>query len=82
MAGMVTIEFLSESPTFKENLNQISSVSLLKTTSTALTSKGLFELTLRPWLTWAVSLSFAETTKEPGCSLVKRPKLSVNLVTQ
>ena len=55
-------------------LNQVSSVSLLMTSSTALANKGLFELTLCPSLTLAFSLSFGETTKEPGCSQVKRPK--------
>ena len=49
----------------RENLNQVSSVSLLMTSSTALANKGLFELTRRPSLTRAVS-SFAETTEEPG----------------
>ena len=34
-------------------------------------SKRLFELTRRPSLTRVVSSSFAETTKEPGCSQVK-----------
>ena len=48
------------------NLNQVSSVSLLMTSSTALANKGLFELTRRPLLTWAV-LSFAETTEELTC---------------
>ena len=41
------------------------------TSSTALANEGLFELTRRPSLTRAVSLSFAETTEEPGFSLVK-----------
>ena len=39
------------------DLNRISSVSLLMTASTALANEGLFELTLRPSLTLAVSLS-------------------------
>ena len=55
----------------RENLNQVSSVSLLMTASTALANEGLFELTRRPSLTRAVSLSFAETTEEPGFSQVK-----------
>ena len=46
--GMVTIKFESESPSFKDNLNQVSSVSLLMTASTGLTNEGLFELTQRP----------------------------------
>ena len=33
---MVTIKFLSESPSFKKKLNQVSSVSLLMTSLTAL----------------------------------------------
>ena len=41
-SGMVTIKFKSESPTFKENLNQVSSVSLLMTSSTGLANQGLF----------------------------------------
>ena len=57
----------------RENLNQVSSVSLLMTASTALANEGLFELTRRPSLTRAVSLSFAETTEEPGYSQVKGP---------
>ena len=68
---MVTIKFQSESPTFKENLNQVASISLLITSSTALANKGLFELTRRPSLTPAVSLSFTETTEEPSSSQVK-----------
>ena len=56
------------------DLNQVSSVSLLMTSSTALANEGLFELTRRPSLTRAVSSSFAETTEEPSCSQVKRPK--------
>ena len=70
-AGMVTIRFESELASFKENLSQVSSVSLLMTSSTALANEGLFELTRRPSLTRAVSSSFAETTEEPGCSQVK-----------
>ena len=58
----------------RTNLNQVSSVSLLMTSSTTLANEGLFELTGRPLLTRAVSLSFAETTEEPGCTQVKRPK--------
>ena len=71
---MVTIRYESELACFKENLNQVSSVSLLMTSSTALANEGLFELTRRPSLTRAVSLSLAETAKEPGCSQVYRPK--------
>ena len=56
------------------DLNRVSSVSLLMTSSTALANEGLFELTRRPSLTRAVSSSFAETTEEPGCSQVKRPQ--------
>ena len=58
-----------------ENLNEVSSVSLLMTASTALANQGLFELTRRPSLTRAVSLSFAETTEELGRSQVKKLKL-------
>ena len=57
------------------DLIQVSSVSLLMTASTALANEGLFELTRRPSLTRAVSLSFAETTEEPGRSQVKKLKL-------
>ena len=73
--AMVTIKFESELASFKENLNQVSSVSLLMTSSPALANEGLFELTRRPSLTRAVSLSFAETTEEPGRSQVKKLKL-------
>ena len=62
------------------DLNQVSSVSLLMTSLTALANEGLFELTWRPWLARAVLSSFAETTEEPGCSQVKRPKLCPNFV--
>ena len=41
------------------DLDQVSSVSLLMTASTALANEGFFELTL-------VSLSFTETTEEPS----------------
>merc|ERR1711951_191978 len=64
--GMVTIKLESELASFKEDLNQVSSVSLLMTSSPALANVGLFELTRRPSLTRAVSSSFAETTEEPG----------------
>ena len=60
------------------DLNQVSSVSLLMTSSTALANEGLFELTRRPSLTRAVSSSFAETTEEPGCSQVKFAKICQN----
>ena len=69
---MVTIKFESELASFQENLNQVSSVSLLTTSLTALANEGLFELTRRPSLTRAFLLSFAETTEEPGCSQAKR----------
>ena len=45
LAGMVTIIVQSESPSVRENLNQVSSVPLLMTASAALANKGLFELT-------------------------------------
>ena len=64
----------SESQSFKEFLNQVSPVSLLMTALTALVNEGLFELTRRPSLTRAASLSFAEPTEEPGCSQVKKLK--------
>ena len=50
---------------------QVSSISLLMAASTALANKGLFQLTRRPSLTWAIWLSFAETIEGPGCSQVK-----------
>ena len=53
------------------DLNQVSSVSLLMTSSKALANQGLFEPTQRPSLTRAVSLSLAETTEEPGRSQAK-----------
>ena len=56
------------------DLNRGSSVSLLITALTALANEGLFELARRPSLTRAVSLPFADTTKEPGCSQVKKLK--------
>ena len=48
------------------DFNQVSSISLLMTSSTALANEGLFELTRRPSLTRAVLLPLAETTEEPG----------------
>ena len=41
-SGMVTIKFYSESPSFKENLNQVLFVSLLMISLTALSKEGLF----------------------------------------
>ena len=46
--GIVTIKFQSEVPSFKENLYQVSAVSLLMTFSTALANVGPFELTRTP----------------------------------
>ena len=47
--GMVTIKFQSELPTLlARDSNQVSSVFLLMTSSMALASDGLFELTRRP----------------------------------
>ena len=60
----------------KKNLNQVSSASLLMTSSAA--SNVFCELTLRP-LIQAVSLSFAKTTKESGCSQVKKAKTLPNV---
>ena len=77
-AGIVTIKSLSELPSFKENTNQVLSVSLLMTSSTALANEGLFELTWCPSLTWAVSSSFAETTEEPGCKSGEKAKVLSN----
>ena len=51
----------------RNDLNPVSSVSLLRTASTALANEVLFELTRRPSLTQAFSLSLAETSKETGC---------------
>ena len=61
-------------------MDQISSVTLLMTDSTALANEGLIELTRCPLLTWVFSLSFVGTTEEPGCSQVKRPKFRLILV--
>ena len=61
-------------PLLINDLIQVSSVSLLMAHSTALANEGLFELTRCPSLTPGVSLSFAETTEEPGCCQIKRPK--------
>ena len=74
-AGMVTIKFKVSWQVLTNNLNQVSSVSLLMTSSTALANEGLFELTWHPLLTRAVLLSFAETTEEPACSQAKKLKL-------
>ena len=69
-AGMVTVKFKSDLTSLMENLNQVTAVSLLMTSSTALANEGLFELTGRPLLTQAVS-SFAENSNVSGCSLKK-----------
>ena len=45
------------------DLNQVLSVSLLMTSSMALANEGLFELTLRPSLTWSVLSLLVETTE-------------------
>ena len=54
------------------DLNQVSTVSVLMTASAALANEGFYELTRRFSLTGAVSLSFAEITEEPGFSPVKK----------
>ena len=69
LSGIVTFKFQSKSPT-NNDLNQVSSISLLITSSKAHVSERLFELTQHPMLTLAVLLSFTETTEEPGCSQV------------
>ena len=46
--GMVIIKFLSELPSFRENLNQVSSVFFLLTSWTAPANEGHFGLTRRP----------------------------------
>ena len=56
------------------DLNKVLFVSLLMTSPTTLAKEGLFELTRHPLLTLPVSLSFAETTEEQGCSQVKKLK--------
>ena len=48
------------------DLDQVSSVSLLMTSSTALPNEWLLGLTRCPWLTQADSLSLTEITEEPG----------------
>ena len=53
------------------DLNQVSSVSLLMTASTALANEGLFELTEHPLLRRAISSSFTETAEDsPGASVL------------
>ena len=59
-AGMTTIKFLREMPSFRENLNNLSSGYLLMTSFTTLANEGLFDLTLCPSLTRAVLLSYTE----------------------
>ena len=65
--------FILSRQLLKNDLNQVSSVSSVHDCLYGLANKGLFELTRRPSLTQVVLLSFAKTTKEPGCSKVKRP---------
>ena len=76
-AGSLT-SFKVSRQILKNDLNHVSSVSLLMTFSTALAIAN--KLTRQPFLTQAVSLSLSETIKEPGCSQMKRPKLCLNLV--
>ena len=77
LSGWTQVGSLSSSKVSRQllmnDLNQVSSISLLMTASTALANKGLFELTRRPSLA-RVSLSFEEINEEPGCCQVKRPK--------
>ena len=49
-------------------MNQVLFVYLLMPSATALANQVIFKLTRCSLLTMAVSLSFAETIKEPGCS--------------
>ena len=56
------------------DLNQISTLSLLMTSWTALANVGLFEQTRRPSLTRAIQMSFAETPAKQGCSQVNKLK--------
>ena len=71
---MVTIKFQSESPIFDEGLEVNLVRFLAHDFIDGLANKGLFALTRHPSLTPAVSLSLGETTEEPGCTQVKRPK--------
>ena len=75
---MVTIKFKVSHQILTNDFNQVLSVSLLITASTAPAKGGLLEMTQRPLLEQdfaLVSLSFAETTKDPVCSQVKRQNL-------
>ena len=71
---MVIIKFKVSRQVLTNDLNQVSSVSLLMTSLSALANKGLLEVTQRPLLTGSVSLSFAEMSDEPGCGQVKKLK--------
>ena len=63
-AGMVTITIQIELPSYKKNLNQVLSVSLLMTSSTALGNEELYELTRSPLLARAVEAVMSKETTE------------------
>ena len=65
-AGMTTFKFLRELQIFRENLNNLSSVYLLMTSSTALPNEGLFDLTLLPFIDTVCLVVIHLTTEEPG----------------
>ena len=63
-AGMVTIRFESELASFQENLNQVSSVSLLMTASTALANEGRRVSSISPSLARAFEEVMSKETDE------------------
>ena len=76
---MVTIKSKVSRQVLTNDLDQVSSVSLLMTSSTVLANKGLFELPQYP-LAQTVLLSFAVTTYDPGLSQMKRLKFKKKIL--
>ena len=72
---MDSINFQSESPSFKESLNLSLVRFLAYDFLDGPRQRRVFELTGHSLLKQAVSLSFGETTEEPDCSQVKKLKL-------
>ena len=64
-SGMVTIKFQSESPSFKETLNRVSSVSLITTASTAL-ARARCHSRKQPWKQPGSSVKYETTCVNEG----------------
>ena len=80
--GMVTIKFQSESPTFNKWLESSLVRFLAHDFLDGPRQRRAFWADSAPFVDTGsiIVLSFADTTKEPGCSQVKRPKFCLILV--